>query len=127
MEIFPPFRGVSYAPTIPSRLTVVLGTTALIAACASQPIAETSKTNAATARHLASSEPGVVCRDVTVNGERQVACHTRKEWSQIEYTAFVNAQRSTLPFPSPNGSSPSSNVGVQPWAPQMPVPSVPVH
>ena len=105
-------------------LPFVLGLAALIAACASKPIAETSKTSAPTAQHVASSDP-VVCRDVTVSGSHtsERVCHTRKEWGQIDYASFAHSQRAALP--GSNASSPSADVGVQPWAPGMPVPSQP--
>jgi hypothetical protein len=106
-------------------LPLVLGIAALIAACASKPVAETAKTGAPTAEAVASSDP-VVCRDVTVSGfhASQRVCHTRKEWGQIDYANFAHSQRAALP--GSNASSPSADVGVQPWAPGMPVPSQPL-
>jgi hypothetical protein len=118
MKIFTPPRGTTDAPvTIRLGLLGVLASTALIAACASQPVAQS-------AQQSANGESDVVCRDVVVAGfqHSERVCHTRKEWSQIDYAAF---QRTRPTFPSPNGNSPSSDVGVQPWAPQMPVPSAP--
>jgi hypothetical protein len=101
----------------------VLGIAALTAACASKPIAETTKRSAPTAQ-VVSSDP-VVCRDVTVSGSHtsERVCHTRKEWGQIDYASFAHSQRAALP--GSNASSPSADVGVQPWAPGMPVPSQP--
>lgn len=115
MKVILPFPGAGL---------VVFAMTALVAACASQPGAETAKASAASAQRLAGSDP-VVCRDVVVTGSHtsEPVCHTRKEWDQIDYARFVHSQRPASP--GSNAGSPSADVGVQTWAPGMPVPSQP--